>query len=130
MRRVLISLGSALALTLAIAGTAFAAHCTNESNPEGAGVHGAVLLDPVTFAPTFVGTNAAGRLTGGFVDVYIDADMSGTVSDADIQIENDVFLISNHSGRANPAQGEPGVLPPIGNGMDPGGDGHGVGTND
>ena len=130
MRRVLISLGSALALTFVIAGSAFAAHCVNESKPDGAGVQGAVLLDPVTFEATFVGENNGGRLPGGFADVYIDADDSGTLTDADIQIEDDIFLISNHSHKDNPAQGIPGVLPPVGNGADPGGDGRGVGTRD
>jgi hypothetical protein len=130
MRRLLISLGSALALTFAIAGSAFAAHCVNESKPDGAGVHGTVLLDPVTFEATFVGENSGGRLPGGFADVYIDADDSGTLTDADIQIEDDIFLISNHSHKLNPAQGAPGILPPVLNGADPGGDGRGVGTND
>jgi hypothetical protein len=129
MRRALLSLGAAVGLTVLVAGTAFGAHCTNESNQEGAGVHTAVLLDPVTFEPTFIGTNAAGRLIGGFTDLYLDADDSGTLTDADIQLDNDVFLIANHSGKANPAQGQPSVLPPILGGSDPGGDGHGVGTN-
>ena len=130
MRRLLISLGSALALTFVIAGSAFAAHCVNESKPDGAGVQGTVLLDPVTFEPTFVGLNSGGKLPGGFADVYIDADDSGTLTDADIQIEDDIFLISNHSHKANPAQGAPAILPPVLNGADPGGDGRGVGTND
>jgi hypothetical protein len=130
MRRVLFSLGSALALTLAVAGSAFAAHCVNESKPDGAGVQGAVLLNPITFEATFVGENAGGRLPGGFADVYIDADLSGTVSDGDIQVEDDIFLVANHSHKANPAQGEPAIIPPILNGADPGGDGRGVGTND
>jgi hypothetical protein len=130
MRRILISTGAAALMTFAVAGSAFAAHCTNESKTAGAGVHTTVLLDPVTFQPTFLGANAAGRVTGGFADVYIDADDSGTLTDGDVQIENDVFLVANHSGKANPAQGEPAVLPQIANGADPGGDGHGVGTND
>ena len=130
MRRLLISLGSALALTFVIAGSAFAAHCVNESKRDGAGVQGAVLLDPVTFEATFVGTNAGGKLPGGFADVYIDADDSGTLSEGDIQIEDDIFLASNHSHKLNPAQGAPGVLPPVLRGADPGGDGRGVGTND
>jgi len=78
----------------------------------------------------FVGANAGGRLPGGFADVYIDADDSGTLTEADIQIEDDIFLISNHSHKANPAQGAPAILPPVLNGADPGGDGRGVGTND
>jgi hypothetical protein len=130
MRRVLISLGSALALTFVIAGSAFAAHCVNESKPEGAGVQGTVLLDPVTFEATFVGLNSGGKLPGGFADVYIDADDSGTLTEGDIQIENDIFLASNHSHKLNPAQGAPAILPPVLNGADPGGEGRGVGTND
>ena len=130
MRRILVSFGAAGILTLGIAGTAFAAHCVNESKTAGAGVHGTVLLDPVTFEATFVGLNAGGRLPGGFADVYIDADDSGTLTEADIQIEDDIFLAANHSHKDNPAQGAPAVLPPVGNGADPGGDGHGVGTND
>jgi hypothetical protein len=132
MRRLLISLGSALALTFVIAGSAFAAHCVNESKPDGAGVRGAVLLDPVTFEATFVGLNSGGKLPGGFADLYIDADDSGTVSEGDIHLEGgaDVFLISNHSHKANSAQGAPAILPPVLNGADPGGDGRGVGTND
>ena len=129
MRRALLSLGSAMLLTLVLAGTALGAHCINESKPEGAGVQGAVLLDPDTFELIgFEGANAAGRLPGGFADVYRDMDRSGTVSAGDIQIENDVFLISNHSQKANPAQGIPGILPPILEGSDPGGPDHGVGA--
>ena len=130
MRRILISTGAAGLLTLAVAGSAFAAHCVNESKAEGAGVHTTVLLDPTTFEATFLGANPAGRATGGFADVYIDADDSGTLTEADIQIEDDVFLVANHSQKANPAQGEPAVLPQIERGADPGGDGRGVGVND
>ena len=130
MRRVLISLGSAGILTLALAGTALGAHCVNESKQAGAGVRGVVLLDPVTFEATFEGANAAGRLPGGFADVYIDADDSGTLTAGDIQVEDDIFLIANHSHKDNPAQGIPSVLPPILAESDPGGDGRGVGVNE
>jgi hypothetical protein len=130
MRRALLSLGSAALLTLVVAGTAFGAHCVNESKPNGAGVHGVVLLDPVTFEATFPDANAAGRLPGGFADVYIDADDSGTLTEADIQIEDDIFLVANHSHKDNPAQGSPAILPPVLDGRDPGGDGRGVGTRD
>ena len=130
MRRLLISLGLALALTFVIAGSVFAAHCVNESKRDGAGVQGAVLLDPVTFEATFVGLNSGGKLPGGFADVYIDADDSGTLTEGDIQIEDDIFLVSNHSHKVNPAQGAPAILPPVLTGADPGGDGRGVGTND
>ena len=130
LRRVLFSLGSATLLTLLLAGTALGAHCVNESKPEGAGVHVVVLLDPddPTAPPAFEGANAAGRLPGGFADVYTDTDRSGTLTAGDVQEEDDVFLIANHSGKANPAQGEPAILPPILAGEDPGGDGHGVGV--
>jgi hypothetical protein len=130
MRRILISIGSAGVLTLALAGTVLGAHCANESKQAGAGQHVVVLLDPDTFEATFEGTNAAGRLTGGFADVYIDMDASGTLTAGDVQVEDDVFLVANHSGNANPAQGSPAILPPILAGADPGGDGRGVGTND
>lgn len=130
MRRILVSFGAAAILTVGVAGTAFAAQCVNESKTAGAGVHGTVLLDPVTFEATFIGLNAGGRLPGGFADVYIDADDSGTLTQPDIQIEDDIFLAANHSHKFNPAQGEPAVLPPVGNGADPGGDGRGVGMND
>ena len=130
MRRVLLSLGSALLLTFVIAGSAFAAHCINESKPEGAGVRGSVLINPfdASAPPTFEGLNAGGKLPGGFADVYLDFDLSGTVSAGDVQVESDIFLISNHSHKENPAQGLPGVLPPILDGRDPGGQGRGVGV--
>jgi len=130
MRRVLVSLATATLLSLVVAGTTLGAHCINESKPNGAGVRGTVLLDPVTFEATFEGANAGGRLPGGFADVYIDADNSGTVSDGDIQIEDDIFLVANHSHKDNPAQGIPSILPPILDGRDPGGEGRGVGSND
>ena len=128
MRRIVVSLVSATLLTVVLAGTAFAAHCINESKQPGAGNHVTVLINPVTEAATFIGANAAGRLTGGFADVYIDADLSGTLTAADVQIEDDIFLVANHSGKLNPAQGAPAILPPILDGRDPGGDGHGVGV--
>jgi hypothetical protein len=112
-------------LAIFVAGTAFAAHCNVPSKPDGAGQTIVVLINPVTGAPTFLGTNAADRLTGGFADVYLDLDGSGTLTAADLQVENDVFLISNHSGKPNPAQGFPGVLPAVQNG-DPAGPGKGV----
>jgi hypothetical protein len=130
MRRALLSLGSATLLTLVLAGTALGAHCWNASKPEGAGVHGVVLLDPTTFQPTLEGANPAGQLPGGFADVYIDVDRSGTLTEGDIKQDNDIFLIANRSHKDNPAQGIPSVLPPILAGSDPGGEDHGVGPAD
>jgi hypothetical protein len=122
MRRRLITsvIGSGALLALT-AGSVFAAHCVNESKPEGAGVRGTVIIDAATGAVTFDGANAGGRLPGGFADVYLDFNGDGI---GDQQIENDIFLISNHSHKANPAQGSPGVLPSAEH--DPGGEGHGV----
>ncbi len=88
------------------------------------------MLDPANpfGPPTFQGANAAGRLPGGFADVYIDVDDSGTLTAGDIQDEDDIFLISNHSHKLNPAQGLPGVLPPVLAERDAGGEGRGVGV--
>jgi hypothetical protein len=125
MRRVLLSLSVGLLLAVTVASTAFAAHCFPVNKPDGAGQKLVVLINPVTGAPTFIGTNAAGRLIGGFADVYLDLDGSGTLTAADIKVENDVFVIANHSGKLNPAQGAPAVLPSIQHG-DPAGPGKGV----
>jgi hypothetical protein len=77
---------------------------------------------------TFDGVNAAGRLVGGFADIWLDLDGDGT---GDVLACEDVFIVSNHSGQAAPGQteapGAPGVLPPIIRGQDPGGDGSGLG---
>lgn len=129
-RRALLSLGSALLLTLVMASTALGAHCVNESKKPGAGVQGVVLINPATGEASFPDANAAGRLPGGFADVYLDLDFSGTLTAADQQVEDDVFLVANHSQKANPAQGEPSVLPSVHDGRNPGGAGAGVGVND
>lgn len=125
MRRFGLSLAAGLLLAITVASTAFAAHCFPVSKTDGAGQKLVVLINPATGAPTFLGTNAAGRLTGGFADVYLDLDGSGTLSEGDLQLENDVFLIANHSGKPNPAQGAPAVLPAVQHG-DPAGPGKGV----
>lgn len=127
-RRALVSFGAAVLMTVVLAGTALGAHCVNESKQAGAGVHGVVLINPITEEATFIGLNPGGRLPGGFADVYIDLDLSGTLTDADLQVADDIFLIANHSHRPNPAQGIPSVLPQILGGADPGGDGRGVGV--
>lgn len=125
MRRLGLSLAAGSILAISIASSAFAAHCFPVNKPDGAGQKLVVLIDPATGAPTFIGTNAAGRFTGGFADVYLDLDGSGTLTAADLQVENDVFVISNHAGKFNPAQGAPGVLPAVQHG-DPAGPGKGV----
>jgi hypothetical protein len=124
MRRFLTSVLAAVALLAVTAGAALGAHCINESKPEGAGVRGQVVINAETGEVTFVGANAAGRLPGGFADVYLDFNGDGI---GDLQVENDTFLISNHSHKDNPAQGMPGVLPSAAH--DPGG-AHGVGFPD
>ena len=129
MRRAFLSLGSATLLTLVLAGTALGAHCVNESKKDGAGVQGVVLINPATGAASFPDANPGGRLPGGFADVYLDLDFSGTLSAGDLQVEDDIFLAANHSHKLNPAQGAPAVLPPILSGSDPGGEDHGIGVN-
>jgi hypothetical protein len=125
MRRLGLSLAGGLLLAITIAGTTLASHCFPVNKPDGAGQQLVVLINPATGAPTFIGTNAADRLTGGFADVYLDLDFSGTLTAADLKVENDVFVIANHSGKFNPAQGGPAVLPAVQNG-DPAGPGKGV----
>jgi hypothetical protein len=126
-KRIGLSFVAGSILAMFAASTVFAAHCFPVNKPDGAGQKIVVLINPAdpTAVPIFIGTNAAGKLTGGFADVYLDLDGSGTLTAADLKVENDVFLISNHSGHANPAQGVPGVLPAIQNG-DPAGPGKGV----
>jgi hypothetical protein len=117
-------------LTLALAGTALGAHCVNESKQAGAGVRGVVLINPDTGEATFPDANPGNRLPGGFADVYLDLDFSGTLTAGDLQVEDDIFLVANHSHKVNPAQGVPAVLPNVLAGRDPGGDGRGVGVNE
>jgi len=126
-KRVGLSFIAGSILAMFAASTVFAAHCFVVNKPDGAGQKIVVLINPAnpTARPTFIGTNASGRLTGGFADVYLDLDGTGTLTAADLKVENDVFLISNHSGKPNPAQGFPGVLPSVQNG-DPAGPGKGV----
>jgi hypothetical protein len=126
-RRILASSLAAGLFTIATAGTALGAHCVNESKKADAGEHGTVIIDVATEVASFDGINPGGVLPGGFADVWLDFNGDGI---GDLQVEEGIFLASNHSHRANPAQGTPGVLPPVLNGADPGGDGRGVGTAD
>ena len=129
MRRIISSAGGAVLLSLVIAGTALGAHCQNESKRPDAGQHVTVIVNLSTTPETvtFVGANAAGRLPGGFADVWLDFDGDGV---GDLLACDDVFLVSNHSGRAAPGQsagpGAPAALPPIIRGDDPGGAGQGL----
>src|SRR5262245_491387 len=129
MRRSFLAVPVALLLSLLVAGTAFATHCGVESKPDGAGQHMVLLVNPATEAVTILeGLNKAGRFTGGFADVYLDFDFSGTISSGDGHI-NDTFLISEHSFKDPPGQNDNGlaVNPSILHGKDPGGSGKGVG---
>jgi hypothetical protein len=127
MRRIIGGLGGAIMLSLVVAGTALGAHCQNESKTPDAGQQLVVVVNLVTGGVSFAGTNAAGRLTGGFADIWLDVDGNGT---PDVLVCDDVFIVSNHSGAAAPGQSEgsggPGSLPPIINGDDPGGAGSGL----
>ena len=132
MRRYLIAFPAATLLSVVIAGSAFATHCAVDNKPDGAGQRAVILVNPVTEAVTpLAGVNAAGRFTGGFIDVYLDFDLSGTISVGDGKI-NDTFLISLHSNRAAPGQdaGDLPAIPSILRGIDPAGPDHGVGFAD
>lgn len=114
-------------LLLLAVGPVLGADCVNESKADGAGQKVDVIINATTGEVSFTGTNAAGRLTGGFADVWLDVDGNGT---GDVQLVDDTFLVANHSLKPNPAQGTPSVLPPILSGEDPGGPGHGLGEAD
>jgi hypothetical protein len=132
MRRLLIAIPVATLLSLVVAGSALATHCAVDNKPDGAGQRTIILVNPFTEAVTpLSGVNAAGRFTGGFVDVYLDFDQSGTISAGDGKI-NDTFLISLHSGHAAPGQDAGGLpaIPSILRGIDPAGAEHGVGFAD
>ena len=132
MRRFLIAVPAAALLSLVVAGSVLATHCTVDNKPDGAGQRLVVLVNPFTETVTpLSGVNAAGRFTGGFVDVYVDFDQSGTVSAGDGKV-NDTFLISFHSGHAAPGQsaGDLPAIPAILRGIDPAGADHGVGFAD
>lgn len=127
MRRLFTSMGGAVLLTIVLAGTALGAHCQNESKQADAGQHVTVTVNVLTGEATLDGMNAAGRLGGGFADIWLDLDGDGT---GDVLACDDVFIVSNHSGQAAPgqteAEGAPGALPPIIAGQDPGGEGSGL----
>ena len=128
-RRAFFSLFGAVGLTVVIAGTALGAHCRNESKAADAGQQATVTINLVTGAASFTGLNAAGRLTGGFIDLWLDVDGNGT---PDVLACNDTFIVSNHGNRPAPgqteAEGAPAALPPIIAGADPGGAGAGLGS--
>ena len=129
MRRFILAVPAATLLSLVVAGSVFATHCGVDNKPDGAGQRAIILVNPVTGAVTpLAGVNKAGRFTGGFIDVYLDFDLSGTVSAGDGKI-NDTFLISLHSGHAAPGQDAGGLpaIPSIVRGVDPAGPDHGVG---
>ena len=132
VRRSLVALPTAALLTIGVAGTALATHCGVDNKPDGAGQHAVILINPVTDAVTPIAVfNKAGKFTGGFVDVYLDFDLSGTITPGDGKI-NDTFVISEHSGGAAPGQEEGGlaVIPSIIRGDDPAGEDSGVGFAD
>ncbi len=111
---------AASALSVIVAGQALAAECINASKKADAGQKVTVLVDVATDEVSFTGANAAGRLPGGFADVWLDFDGDGT---GDLKVLDDTFIVRNHSFRD---VGEPFVLPPIVNGNDPAGPGRGV----
>jgi hypothetical protein len=132
MRRFMLAVPAATLLSLVVAGSVFATHCGVNNKPDGAGQRAVILVNPVTEDFTALsGVNKAGKFMGGFIDVYLDFDLSGTVSPGDGKI-NDTFLISFHSGHAAPGQDAGGLpaIPAILDGGDPAGPDHGVGFAD
>ena len=70
------------------------------------------------------------RYVGGFIDVYLDFDQSGTDSAGDGKI-NDTFLISSTADTPHPGRtGGLPAIPAILDGSDPAGADHGVGFAD
>jgi hypothetical protein len=123
MRR-LVSVPIALLMSLLVVGTTLAAFCGNESKQDGAGQHAVLLVDLSTSPETITilsGANAAGNVTGGFVDVQLDFNGDG-IGDCFI---DDTYFISEHSGQIAPGQalGEPplAVNPAIHRGQHPDG---------
>jgi hypothetical protein len=123
MRR-LVSIPIAVLMSMLIAGTALAAFCGNESKQSGAGQHAVLLVNLATTPETVTilsGANAAGKVTGGFVDVQLDFNGDG-IGDCLI---DDTYFISEHSGHISPGQalGEPplAVNPAIHRGQHPDG---------
>lgn len=100
MRRLTLFAWLVAVFVLASAAPALAAHCINQSKPDGAGNHTNVIVDlsvPGEETVTLEGKN------GGFADVWLDFDGDGI---GDLQVEDDVFLIGNHaqSGKVPPGQ--------------------------
>ena len=105
MRRSLLALPLALLLSLLVAGTAFATHCGNESKKAGAGQMQTILVNPETGAFSFLeGGNAAGRVRGAFLDVYLDFDLSGDVSTGDGFIDDLHPQPAQRPGRTGPGR--------------------------
>ena len=121
MRR-LVSIPIAALLSLLIVSTAFASFCGNESKTAGAGQHAVLLVDLSTTPETVTivsGANAAGKVTGGFVDVQLDFNGDG-IGDC---IIDDTYFISEHSGHVAPGQDDGGlaVNPAVHRGQHPDG---------
>ncbi|MCA1572792.1 MAG: hypothetical protein LC798_21360 [Chloroflexi bacterium] len=130
MRR-LVSIPIAVLMSLLVVSTALASFCGSESKPDGKGQHATLLVvfSPDPAAPPTVtileGANAAGKVTGGFVDVIL------AFPDGSQCVINDTYFISEHRGLGEVAPGqelfELAVLPAVHQGRNPGGDGAGAG---
>ena len=107
--RVLLAAILATAVTVAVAGSAYANECVNANKPDGAGNFGDVVFDVTTGALTLP-TNPGGQVAGGFADVYLDFDGDGT---GDVLIIDDTFasagvLPAGAHAAAGPGQGVDG----------------------
>lgn len=94
-RSILVALLSGVMVVLA-AGPAFAAACTNQSKPAGAGNHTNVVIDAFTEEVTIDGFN------GGWADVWLDLNGDGV---GDVLLEADVQIGQNHSGQFDDSEG-------------------------
>lgn len=91
MRR-LASLPIALFMTLVITSAALASFCGNDSKGADRGQHATLWVTIATGEVVVDGGNAQGKLTGGFVDVYLDFPPSAGF---DCFID-DTYILSEH----------------------------------
>jgi hypothetical protein len=129
LRRLALAVGAfALGLPILLQpAQALAAHCVNESKPDGAGYVGDVIVDASTGEVTSIPTNPGGQPAGGFVDVYLDLDGDGS---GDLLVADDTFVLNNGQPSAGEApgidDGDESVLPD--GALNAAGDGKGVGS--
>jgi hypothetical protein len=123
-KKVIIAVLLAATLSLLWSSVASAAFCVVAKKADGAGTVGWVLLDTdFEFVDTNLAPNPGGQIAGGFVDIYMDINGSGTPEPFELII-NDTFLLPS-------ALGDPAELPHGAHNAGPGDDGcDGIGVDD